>query len=203
MYAQNNEDELILNYFQGKPGTILDIGANDGVTFSNSKLLIEYGWKAVLVEPADWAFEKLNELHKDNENVQLLKYGIGDTTGKYHFWVSDTLLNKGDKNLVSTFDANEKTRWGTGVNFTEDFYAEVITFKELLGKSRYKIIDFISLDAEGFDLKILRQINFNDIGCRCICVEWNSVDFYKYDSVVRPYGFRLLHQNAENLLYVR
>ena len=35
-YSQNNEQNIILNYFKNYKGTLLDLGANDGITFSNS-----------------------------------------------------------------------------------------------------------------------------------------------------------------------
>lgn len=54
MYSQKGEDIIALNYFNLK-GTqikcLVDIGAKDGLTFSNSKLLIENGWIGTLLEP--------------------------------------------------------------------------------------------------------------------------------------------------------
>ena len=44
MYSQNNEEQVILDYFGNKIGNLLDIGANDGITLSNSRKLIELGW---------------------------------------------------------------------------------------------------------------------------------------------------------------
>ena len=55
MYTQNNEEELVRAYFSDKDTKtmcLLDIGANDGETFSNSRQLILDGWNAVLVEQA-------------------------------------------------------------------------------------------------------------------------------------------------------
>ena len=40
-YTQQLEQDVILNYFENKEhGILLDIGANDGETFSNSRALI-------------------------------------------------------------------------------------------------------------------------------------------------------------------
>jgi hypothetical protein len=54
MYSRNGEDVIAFNYFNEK-GTqmklLMDIGARDGITFSNSKLLIENGWIGTLLEP--------------------------------------------------------------------------------------------------------------------------------------------------------
>jgi hypothetical protein len=49
-YGQNKEDETINNLIVSKygsdfKGTILDLGANDGVTLSNSRYFYENNWK--------------------------------------------------------------------------------------------------------------------------------------------------------------
>src|SRR5262245_12533077 len=44
LYSQNDEEGIIAGYFGGRTGTLLDIGAYDGVSFSNSRRLIESGW---------------------------------------------------------------------------------------------------------------------------------------------------------------
>ncbi len=59
MYSQNNEEQIIIEYFKDFKGHLLDIGANDGLTLSNSRKLIELGWTGDLVEPSPNAFQKL------------------------------------------------------------------------------------------------------------------------------------------------
>ncbi|NBO23595.1 hypothetical protein EBU94_09705 [bacterium] len=77
MYSQNSEDVFLLDFWKQKfgnsKGTLLDVGANDGKTLSNSLLFIENGWKAHLFEPSNPTFQKLVELHKGNENVRCYK----------------------------------------------------------------------------------------------------------------------------------
>ena len=68
-YSQYGEDRLILDFFNGKKGNLLDIGANDGRTISNSLLFIEHGWAGVLVEASPIAFEKLKKEHESNDNI--------------------------------------------------------------------------------------------------------------------------------------
>ena len=43
-YSQHNEQEIILNFFNGRIGRYLDIGAFDGVDMSNTLALAELGW---------------------------------------------------------------------------------------------------------------------------------------------------------------
>ena len=51
-YSQTGEQQVIFDYFGPEfKGTFLDIGANDGVTFSNTYGLSLKGWRGVCVEP--------------------------------------------------------------------------------------------------------------------------------------------------------
>jgi hypothetical protein len=57
-YSQNNEQEIILNFFNGRIGRYLDIGAFDGVAASNTLALAELGWQGTVIEPSPWVFKR-------------------------------------------------------------------------------------------------------------------------------------------------
>ena len=95
-FSQNQEQEIILNYFGDKVGTLLSIGENDGETLSNSRALILNGWSADLVEPAPLTYKKLNDLYITNDKVSTIECAICDYTGLLSFWVSGEHLGKGD-----------------------------------------------------------------------------------------------------------
>lgn len=59
MSSQYGEGARILEYFGDTKGVFLDIGAYDGVTYSNTRPLFESGWGGVLVEPNPFAFVDL------------------------------------------------------------------------------------------------------------------------------------------------
>jgi FkbM family methyltransferase len=202
-YAQNNEDLIVFNYLTKMgltTGSVLDIGANDGKTFSNSRYFSKRNWEVYLVEPSPKAIQRIKEEYLE-EPYNLYQYAIGTEAGKVKFFESGSLINKNDVALVSTFDHNEKLRWPK-MNY-EETLVDVITFKELIDKIGKTYFDFISIDAEGFDLKILKQINFKAIGCRALCVEWNGRGEFMYWAWVKQFGFRLLSKNGENLIFVR
>lgn len=203
-YAQNREDEFVLNYFGSFKGCLLDIGANDGVTFSNSRLLIENGWKAYLVEPGIDAFKELHDLYNNHPSVKLYNHGIGDKIDIVKFYQSGAHIKNGnDKGLVSTSDYNETIRWrGQGVSFVES-EALFVPFKDIYGDMIHHLFDFISIDAEGMDWQILQQINLIEVGCKCLCIEYNSKpELFKLFTEYCK-GFNIGMINAENLVFVR
>jgi len=198
-YSQNNEDEFVLNYFGGFKGTLLEIGANNGMDLSNSKLLIENGWHAHLVEPGSTCAD-LFLRHSLNPNVHIYNYGIGDRDEKVKFWQSGSHVPDGnDKGLVSTADFEETRRW-PHVEFTE-CEIELVTWDTFYNESR-SMFHFISIDAEGNDWTILKQIDLRAVGCRVLCIEYNgSLEllwrFKKYCK-----GYHLAVRNTENLIFV-
>jgi len=60
-FSQNGQDEFFLEeLFVGQDsGFFVDIGANDGVTFSNTYALERKGWRGLCVEPHPDVFEQL------------------------------------------------------------------------------------------------------------------------------------------------
>jgi FkbM family methyltransferase len=212
MYSQNEEEKYIVEYFQNLPPvqrkrSLLDIGANDGKTFSNSLKLIEMGWEAALIEPSDAAFEKLCSLHAGNPNVLCLKFAIGNEvqTGVLHE-SGPHLPDKSDFSLLSTLKKEEKTRW-KNVDF-EEKHVIIIDYETLLTISteffdlrRTISFDFISIDAEGMDFEILQQIDLTFT--KLLCIEHNSDQVLKNKIIdyCKNYGLnKIIYQNAENII---
>lgn len=201
-YSQNGEDILFQQYFGDYVGTLLEIGANDGFSLSNSHALIELGWSALLVEPSDKVFPLLLKLHDGNEKIVLVKAAIGNENGKTTLHDSGGYLLKGTSSLLSTAIPSEKDRWGEHVKW-EEYEVPMITFEKLISDSAYKKFDFISVDCEGFDLDILQQMNLEELGCKLICLEHNSVPHVKNKMIeyCAKFGLnRIIGENAENVI---
>lgn len=202
-YAQGREDVAVANYFSGFKGTLLDIGANDGIHLSNSRKLLLREWGGLLVEPSPTAYLKLYELYLKNPLVCTVNVAVGDYIGMADFFDSGPHLGTGDRALLSTLHEKEKKRWdGTNTTF-EMVQVRVVDFKKLMVPSPYKQFDFITIDAEGNDLLILRQMDLQALGCKCICVEHNS-DEARLKSIIEYCALfdltKELLRNAENIV---
>lgn len=226
-YSQNGEQSQILRYFDGQSGTVLSIGENDGLTFSNSRALVEAGWNAVLVEPAPIAFGKLRKLYgleeipdghfirnekgepyvspspEEAHQITLINAAITPTDGPIDFYDSGTHLNKGDTSLLSTTRPEEIARWKkSGETFTKTT-VRGITFDTLLKETGVNRFDFITIDAEGADFSILQQIDLTAVGCRLLCVEVCTKGDREFTEYARKHGMRLLWSCYENRIYCR
>lgn len=208
-YSQHEEQPIILNYFGNYKGNFLDIGANDGVTFSNVYALVLNGWGGVSVEASPKAFERLLSNYDGYESVVLANVAIGAENGEADFYESGDLLGGGDVGLVSSLKIDETTRWKTVtkpehkvVSF-EKIRVPVVDFKSLMETSLIKKFEFVSIDIEGGELDVLPQMDFNELGTQLLCVENNGRDKDKFDAIILPFGFKLIHENRANLIYGR
>lgn len=206
-YSQNAEDRFILNHFGNFKGTLLEIGANDGLTLSNSRLLIERGWQAHLIEPGS-TYWKLCNLYATISGVSLYNYAIGGEFNKEATFYESAahVIGGSDVGLVSSLDFDETERWRkSGVQFTETKVA-VKTFREFYNEAGQPPLDFISVDAEGHDWDILQQIDLTAVGCKALCIEWNGNATFKSlfeNHAIYEHKMKLAHINRENLIFVK
>lgn len=212
MYSQNNEDDKILAYFKGRVGRLLDIGANDGITLSNSRLFIDTGWKADLVEPSPVAFvELINTLEAaDSEHVveaSIYNFAITDETGVIDWWDGDWHLSKSDVSLLSSASIEHVNKWkhhkrpdGTRQKFTK---TQVQSFRwedsPLFGRE----YDYITIDTEGHNWTVLQQIPLD--GVQALCVEWGNDEqvLNLISDYATSYGLKMAHKNFENVIFFR
>jgi FkbM family methyltransferase len=204
MYSQNSEDDFVLNYFNQIEGNkcVLDIGANDGKTFSNSLLLIQNGWEAHLVEPSS-TYKRLMDLHHSNDKVFIYPIGIAEEDGTQDFYESGSFEGE-DGNLVSCIQPKEMERWKDVIEFKKTT-AIFNTFDTFLNSNNLqsKAFDFISIDVEGHDWIVLKQIDLILHKTKMVCIEWNSIEqnAREFSNYCGSFNFREVHRNAENIIF--
>lgn len=198
-YSQYKQDKFVYeNYFQNKKdGYFVDIGAADGIKFSNSKFFEELGWKGVCVEPNPKAFA---DLIKYRTNKCLMK-AISNKIGIDNFFQ----ITEGPEQLSglsNEFGFNgiaEINEYYTSDNKFDFEYIEVECdlFENIVDQTQ---IDFLSLDTEGNELKILQTIDFNKFNINVITVENNDYNNKFLDFLV-PQGYEFITRLGCDELY--
>jgi FkbM family methyltransferase len=216
-YSQNNEEEVIRNYFLLMPENrrvFLDIGANDGKTLSNTFALALAGWSGSLVEASPAAYERLVANYAPllgvNKFYEFHKFALAAERGTIPMNQSGELLGVGDVSLVSTIRPEEMERFKAVVQY-ETVQVNALTFNDFLEISEFSAFDFISLDIEGCELEILPLMDLDKLGCKLFCIEWNGKQELKnaYDAHVAKFNapelgeFKIIHTNGENIIYGR
>ncbi len=189
-YSQYNEQEIILEFFKDKPvGRFLDIGANDGVSGSNTRALAELGWSGVLVEVNPRIFVKLLENCKKFPKLQCVNAAVMASGGLFEFSeIYDqcgTCVPRHQKNLpmLNKFFVSAIHPTLIVSNFGNDF-------------------DFISIDVEGADLSVLnsRSLLFGKASFLCIedalpCAPFDQTYYDEMLASAATHGFtKVIHR---------
>lgn len=203
-YSQNQEQEAIIKYFGDYKGTFLDLGSNDGLTLSNTRALAELGWCGVLVEPSPQAFPKLKKLYEEEKKgcFYLYNCAIGNHNGNGVLHDSGELLKTGDRALVSTMVKKETERFSKVVPYDE-VEVKVYRWKTFYNRLTIKKFDFVSIDCEGLDLDILKQMDVKALEVKCLCIEFNGNQTLKDEIDKIMEGFKIIYTSGENLIYIK
>lgn len=194
-YGQNQEDEKVLEYFGDFIGTFLDIGSFTGIELSNVRNLALKGWGGVMIEPSPKVFPILINNYKELQNIHCLNFALGEFSGESSFF--------DNPNGVATLVEDETRRWNGREKFNK-VRVPVVTFNQLYRKYPFNF-HFISIDCEGLDYQILKQIDLDLVGCKMIIIEWNLKTNLKTEIVnyINTFGLKLVAQNPENLIFTK
>jgi len=181
--------------------TFVQIGSNNGI--KNDPLhcyILKNGWKGILVEPEKTNFKNLLNTYSGSGGLIFENVGIGPENGELSFYkVKDvTEQEPGWYDQIGSFD---KKVFLKNIEFGQNLDSRisiepitVISFDNLLQKNSFRKVDLLHTDAEGFDYRILRSVDFAKYKIRMVLFEikWMTQpelkDIVRY---LRGYGYRV------------
>ena len=197
MYSQHHEEKILEKYFSDKrDGFVVDIGAADGIRFSNSYWLLMRKWSGLLIEPNIKNFKKLQRTHKHTDNVIILNKAAGSTTIKNSTIYCD--LNDTHQQL-STLSVDQVENCKD--YYKCDFYeqkVDIIKTSKLFEKYNINKIDFLSIDTEMWDYEVLKGINYDKVDISLICIEHNNDDI---EMLMVKNDYQLYDSTVGNIFY--
>jgi FkbM family methyltransferase len=165
-FSQCGEDVIVDYVFMlrgiSRP-SYMDIGAHHPYWLSNSALFYERGCRGINIEANP---QLITMFHKYRPQDVNLNIGIGEQEGQLDFYVMED-------NTLSTFSQQECDRMEAAGKLRAAVIPVMIrTVSSVLSESFGGLFpDFLTLDAEGMDLQILRSIDFDKQWPKIICVE--------------------------------
>jgi FkbM family methyltransferase len=194
MYSQNNEEQIILEQFGNTVGRFYDIGAWNGVKFSNTYALLERGWSGVLVEPEPASFLALqSNLKTFGDKARLVNTAITPAACLSPFWDSG-----GD--AVSTLSTAHRDKWQPHLAPMRQYWIKTATMAELF--DAFGPAEFISLDTEGTNWELFKALPLAMSELKLVCVEHDG-KAAEMQSHAAQWGWLAIHQTAENLILSR
>ncbi len=150
-YSQCGQDYFLFQMiFHGKKsGFFLDIGGNDPINMNNTYMFELGGWNGLAFEPQN----RLVSRWKDQRNVECINIALGDKDKDIYFREEGTLSRVVKSKNVATRKVKQRA------------------LKNVLAERGIKKIDFISMDVEGYELSVLKGIDFRSVEIDVILLE--------------------------------
>jgi hypothetical protein len=191
--SQYYEDYVLGNLFAGiKDGFYIDVGSNNPNKNNSTKLFYDMGWRGINIEPQKEFYKMLLESRPLDININA---ALSDKSGVMMLYIPD--LSKAEASLEGkTLDISKNIN---------KIQVEVITLNELLAAQNISKINFLKIDVEGHEHKVLQGIDLKKYRPMIIVVEVvSSVDFHNYltcEPVLLANGYKLGMSDELNRYY--
>lgn len=195
-YSQHGEDVLLAEIFKNDIGICVEVGANDGVTYSNTKYLEEHGWTCILVEPTPRLCEKIRK----TRSGQLFECAATDTDGEITLYISE------EHDLFSSVEKQATMMDELARSKLAILPVKVAARRldSILVEAGVERLDMVSIDVEGHEYSVLKGFDLERFNPRIMLIE-DSTDLQV--SMVEKYlmhkGYHRFYRSGGNDWYAR
>lgn len=170
---QGRVEIKILPYLQDiENGFFVEAGALDGLFMSNTKILEDLGWKGILVEPSPKALERCLK----NRKATLEGCALVSSDYQHDSILGDFFFDGEDG--MGAWSGIHKSMYGIRAAIE----VPARTLDSILKRHKVSKVDFLSLDVEGYEMEVLKGIDFSTTEITYILVEVN-VRHYSLESL--------------------
>jgi FkbM family methyltransferase len=191
MYAQSGEDDVLRRIFPGDVGFYVDVGASDPTYLSNTKLFYDLGWSGINVEPSPGDFGKLAAARPRDLNLNI---ALSDAEEELPFYLAQ-------HTVVSSFNKADVERSGS----YQTIRLRTSTLRAVLEEHAKKPIDFMCVDVEGFERRVLGGNDWARFRPRALLIEYDVTGrntTHEWEGIVLDAGYRFEQAVGCNRLYL-
>ena len=199
-YSQGREQSVILAVFGPKIGTFLDIGAYHPTELSNTRALIERGWRGTLIEPNPYSFEIIRkarvggggpQTYAECERLNLVLAAV-DIDRKI-------LKMHGSESPMTTACDSVRDRWKQSTPYWGDFFIPTVTIEDVC--KQFGPFDMISIDCEGMSFDVAKHLPLDARHTKLICIEHDG-RLIELGEHMQEFGYVQKWIGQENAIYV-
>jgi FkbM family methyltransferase len=165
-FSQEGEDLILRRIFDNQAsGFFVDVGAHHPRRFSNTYNFYRCGWTGINIDPSPDAMRAFRSERGRDINIQC---GVADSPGTLTYYRFDeAALNTFDADVVKSRLANTPYKLLGTIDVRVERLAAILELHLPAGR----IMDFLTVDAEGMDLQVLRSNDWQRFRPRCVLVE--------------------------------
>jgi FkbM family methyltransferase len=189
----------------------VQVGSNDGVQGDpiHDLVVSRENWSGIFIEPIDFLFQRLRRNYGEADRFVFENVAIGTEKGtKTFYYVSEKAKSELDlpywHDQLGSFDKAHITRaLGEQMNpYIVEEDVECLPLQEVFDRNRVESIDLIHIDTEGFDYKVLSQIDLRRYKPAVILFEHHLLsdeEFLQARELLRNHGYRQLQYGNDTL----
>ncbi len=165
-YSQEGEDKILDRLLESKKtGFYVDVGAFHPSRFSNTYCFYLRGWRGINIDATPGNMRAFNKLRSRDINLEL---AISNSSKKMTYYsFNEPALNGFDKRLSLQRNKLKEYRIVSKRKIKPVFLSDILD-EYLPGGQE---IDFMNIDAEGWDYKVLRSNNWTKYKPKVILIE--------------------------------
>ena len=171
-YAEFAEDIMVNRILKNfNEGFYLDVGAYHPYKGSLTQNLYRRGWRGMNLDISKSSIDLFNLARPKDININC---GVSDFNGETYYYENSPINQQ--NSLISQNEKQKKIR------------IQCYQLNEVLKLKNIEKVDYINIDTEGNELKVLTGIDFNKINPFLFTVEDNSFDL-KIDNKKKKINF--------------
>jgi FkbM family methyltransferase len=165
--SQFGEGKIIVDYFKdGYKGNFVDLGCFHPTRHNNTFDLYKNGWRGINVDLDPLTIELFNFCRSKDININC---GVSDKES------IATYYSNGELSPLNTLEKNHLLFLNKNFNINnQDFKrkkTKTKTLANILKKNKFYKIDFLNIDLEGHELRVIKKFNFALYSINIICLE--------------------------------
>ncbi len=165
-YSQEGEDNVLNRIFEHqKDGFFVDVGAHHPIRFSNTYKFYKIGWRGINIDAMPGSMEPFKAIRPEDVNLEV---PVSDVEEDAKFYI----FNEPAINTFSEQNARELTET-TSYKIEKVVTIHTKRLDTLLDQylPAGQSINFMSIDAEGYDHKILLSNNWEKYRPKIVLIE--------------------------------
>jgi FkbM family methyltransferase len=149
----------------------IQVGSNDGLQGDSIRDLIinDESWSGIFIEPVGFIFQNLKRNYGNKVRFIFENVAIAEKKGyaKFYYVSEQAKVDLGDKlpywyDQLGTFDKNHILKHCDGElePYIVEEDIECLPLQDILTRNNVQAIDLLHIDTEGYDYKVLSQVDF-------------------------------------------
>ena len=185
-YAQHSEDKLVESLLPNGVTSFIDIGANDGVLFSNTYKFAKLRARGLCIEPSRNSFLKLRLNHLFHPNIRCIQAAVSDFNGQI-------FLN--EDGYESTLSYVNKTK------NSNSYSVKCHTLDEVLAKyPKFREVDLLSVDVEGHERPVFEGLSENNLNTKIMIIEADKSGIHELLTLTSLNDYEPIFTNGINTI---